>query len=94
MSSRVTRPNRHLGVHAPHGVTACGRHSESLNMEEPLWRSFEAEIYVTSPSRAFGAGQDRRVFDYLRPSNGGSAATKALKEVIVADYKAQGEPTA
>jgi hypothetical protein len=59
-----------------------------------LWKSPEGEIYVTFPSRAFGTGQERRFFDYLRPSNGGSAATKALKEAIVAAYKAQGEPTA
>ena len=62
-----------------------------------LWRSPEGEIYVTFPSRAFGAGQERRFFDYLRPVNGGGAAAKALKEAIVAAYKAQAassEPTA
>ena len=62
-----------------------------------LWRSPEGEIYVTFPSRAFGAGQERRYFDYLRPVNGGAAATKALKEALVAAYKAQAassEPTA
>jgi hypothetical protein len=61
-----------------------------------LWRSPEGEIYVTFPSRAFGAGNERRFFDYLRPVNGGGAAAKALKEAIVAAYKAQpasGEPT-
>jgi hypothetical protein len=50
---------------------------------------------VTFPSRAFGAGQERRFFDYLRPVDGGAAA-KALKEAIIAAYKAQaasGEPT-
>lgn len=31
-----------------------------------LWRSPEGEVYVTFPSRAFGAGSDRRFFDYLR----------------------------
>ena len=54
-----------------------------------LWKSPEGEIYVTFPSRAFGAGQERRFFDYLRPVDGGAAATKALKEAIVAAYKAQ-----
>ena len=59
-----------------------------------LWRSPEGEIYVTFPSRAFGAGQERRFFDYLRPVNGGGAAAKALKEAIVAAYRAaSGEPT-
>ncbi len=62
-----------------------------------LWRSPEGKIYVTFPSRAFGAGQERRYFDYPRPVDGGSGAAKALKEVMVAAYKAQagsGERTA
>jgi hypothetical protein len=62
-----------------------------------LWSSPEGEIYVTFPSRAFGAGQERRYFDYLRSVDGGAAATKALKEAMVAAYKAHaasGEPTA
>ncbi len=51
---------------------------------------------MTFPSRAFGAGQERRFFDYLRSVDGSAAATKALKEAILAAYKAQaasGEPT-
>lgn len=61
-----------------------------------LWKSPEGETYVTFPSRVFGAGEERRYFDLLRPANGGSAATKALKDAILAAYKAQGssEPTA
>ena len=59
-----------------------------------LWRSAEGEIYVTFPSRAFGAGQERRYFDYLRAVDAGAAATKALREAIVAAYRPQGEPTA
>ena len=50
---------------------------------------------MTFPSRAFGAGQERRFFDYLRPANSGAAAATTLKEAIVAAYKAQhasGEP--
>jgi hypothetical protein len=35
---------------------------------------------VTFPSRAFGAGEERRFFDYLRPVDGGGAAAKVLKE--------------
>lgn len=32
-----------------------------------MWKSPEGEIYVTFPSRAFGADNDqRRYFDYLR----------------------------
>jgi hypothetical protein len=61
-----------------------------------LWRSPEGEIYVTFPSRAFGAGQERRFFDYLRSVDSTAAAPKALKEAIVAAYQAQAasaEPT-
>jgi hypothetical protein len=28
------------------------------------------EVYVTFPSRAFGAGSERRYFDYLRSVDG------------------------
>jgi hypothetical protein len=31
-----------------------------------LWRSPEGEIYVTFPSRAFGAGSERRYFEDCR----------------------------
>ncbi len=31
-----------------------------------LWQGTNEEIYVTFPSRAFGAGTERRFFDYLR----------------------------
>ncbi len=61
-----------------------------------LWKSPEGEIYVTFPSRIFGAGDERRYFDYLRPANGGNTAAKTLKDAIIAAYRAQGvsEPTA
>jgi len=39
-----------------------------------LWRSAEGEVYVTFPSRAFGAGSERRYFDYLRSVDGTAAA--------------------
>ena len=60
-----------------------------------LWKSPEGETYVTFPSRVFGEGEERRYFDFLRPANGGSAATKALKDAILTAYKAQApsEPT-
>jgi hypothetical protein len=60
-----------------------------------LWKSPEGEVYVTFPSRMFGTGQERRYFDFLRPTNGGNTATKAVKDAILAAYKAQGvsDPT-
>ena len=36
-----------------------------------LWKSPEGEVYVTFPSRAFGAGSDRRYYDFLRCRRGG-----------------------
>ncbi|MDM7917369.1 MAG: hypothetical protein QUU85_19200 [Candidatus Eisenbacteria bacterium] len=54
-----------------------------------LWRSPEGEIYVTFPSRAFGAGSERRFFDFLRPVNGDAAPTKMLKQAIIDAYKAE-----
>ena len=35
-----------------------------------LWRSPEGEVYVTFPSRAFGSGNERRYYDYLRSVDG------------------------
>jgi hypothetical protein len=54
-----------------------------------LWRSPEGELYVTFPSRAFGAGSERRFFDYLRAVDGDAAPAKALKQTIVDAYKAE-----
>ncbi len=55
-----------------------------------LWKSPEGEIYVTFPSRASGAGSDqRRYFDYRRPADAGNGSAKALKDAIIAAYKAQ-----
>jgi len=51
-----------------------------------LWKSPEGEVYVTYPSRAFGAGVDRRFFDFLRPVNGDAKAGKTVKAWIVKSY--------
>lgn len=53
-----------------------------------LWRSMEAEVFVTFPSRAFGAGSDRRYFDFLRAEDGGIGPSKALKLWILDQYNA------
>ena len=44
-----------------------------------LWRSAEGEIYVTFPSRAFGAGTERRYFDYLRAIDSDPETVKRVK---------------
>lgn len=52
-----------------------------------LWKSAEGEIYVTFPSRAFGAGSERRFFDYLRSVDGTAEAIKAVKAWILDEYR-------
>ena len=44
-----------------------------------LWRSPEGEFYVTFPSRAFGAGNERRYFDYLRSTGADLGPVKRVK---------------
>ena len=54
-----------------------------------LWKSAEGEVFVTFPSRAFGAGTERRYFDYLRSAEGSSAEVKRVKEWIAEEYRAR-----
>ena len=54
-----------------------------------LWKSPEGELYVTFPSRAFGAGSERRFFDFLRSVEGETAPVKAVKQAIVDAYRQQ-----
>jgi len=53
-----------------------------------LWRSADGEVYVTFPSRAFGLGNERRYFDYLRSTEGLSADVKRVKDWILTAYRA------
>ena len=57
-----------------------------------LWRSPEGEIYVTFPSRSFGAGNERRYFDYLRSVEGNGADAKRVKAWIMEQYREHGAP--
>lgn len=52
-----------------------------------LWKSPEGTLFVTFPSRAFGAGTDRRFFDYLRSVDGSSEVVKSVKQYILDEYK-------
>ena len=54
-----------------------------------LWKSPEGELYVTFPSRAFGAGSERRFFDFLRSVEGEVAPARAVKQAIVDAYRTQ-----
>jgi hypothetical protein len=52
-----------------------------------LWRSPEGEVYVTFPSRAFGAGGERRYFDFLRSAAGSAADAKKVKAWILEEFR-------
>jgi hypothetical protein len=56
-----------------------------------LWRSPEGEVYVTFPSRAFGSGNERRFFDYLRSVEGTAADGKRVKAWILDQYRTRGD---
>ncbi len=63
-----------------------------------LWRGADGEVYVTFPSRAFGAGPERKYFDYLRAADGDLANVKNVKSWILSEYRRRGvassaEPT-
>jgi len=60
-----------------------------------IWRGQDAELYVTFPSRAFGAGPERKYFDYLRSVDGNATTVKAVKSWVVSEYRRadfRGEP--
>lgn len=52
-----------------------------------VWRSPDG-VYVTLPARAFGAGNTRRYFDYIRAISGQHKETNRLKEFIHAAWMA------
>ncbi len=53
-----------------------------------VWRSPSGELFVTFPARAFGAGSDRKFFDYLRPVEGPSAdLVRRVKGCILEQYQ-------
>jgi hypothetical protein len=56
-----------------------------------LWRSPEGEVYVTFPSRAFGAGNERRFFDFLRSVEGTAADSKRVKGWILEQFRCSRE---
>jgi hypothetical protein len=53
-----------------------------------LWQGPEGQTFVTFPSRAFGAGSDRKYFDYLRSAEASSGEGKRVKAWIVEQYEA------
>jgi len=59
-----------------------------------LWRSPEGEVYVTFPSRAFGTGNERRFFDFLRSVEGNGTDAKRVKAWILDEFRATRENAA
>jgi hypothetical protein len=53
-----------------------------------LWRGANGEVFVTFPSRAFGAGSDRKFFDFLRAADGPNQdLTRRVKSWIIDQYR-------
>jgi hypothetical protein len=53
-----------------------------------LWRGANGEVFVTFPSRAFGAGSERKFFDFLRSANGPNPElARRVKSWIVEQYQ-------
>ena len=52
-----------------------------------VWASPDGEFYVTVPARGFGAGRDRRYFDFLRVQESGNEAMKRVKSWILDAFK-------
>ncbi len=57
-----------------------------------LWRSSEGEVYVTFPSRAYGSGNERRFFDFLRSTEGTAADAKKVKAWILDEFRTSFHP--
>lgn len=57
-----------------------------------VWSSSDGDLYVTFPSRAFGAGTERRFFDYLRSAEGDPEHVKRVKAwILEAFHKREAE---
>ena len=52
-----------------------------------LWRTADGDVYVTFPSRAFGVGNERQYFDYLRSAEAASGEVKRVKDWILDEYR-------
>lgn len=54
-----------------------------------LWRGSDGDVFVSFPSRAFGTGNERRYFDYLRSSDGLASDAKRVKDWILEEYRSK-----
>jgi hypothetical protein len=74
-----------------HFVSGCGPLDGLKLVGFSVRRANAGGYYVTLPARAFGVGEDRRYFDFVRAINGDHAKTTTLKEYIRAAWKAAQE---
>lgn len=54
-----------------------------------VWRSAEGELYVTFPSRSWGAGGERRFYDHLRSVEASPETVARVKGWILEQWRAQ-----
>jgi hypothetical protein len=59
-----------------------------------VWRGADGELYVTFPARAFGAGAERKFFDYLRSTDGTGDAIRRVKAFLLDAWRARQEEAA
>jgi hypothetical protein len=52
-----------------------------------LWRGQDGEVFVTFPARSFGAGGERRFFDFLRAVEADGETVKRVKTWIADEYR-------
>lgn len=82
--TRTGGPERHVAdaeVHFDEGLFAGAKLAGFT-----LWRSAEGEVYVTFPSRTWGAGGERRFFDLLRaPQN--PEVVRRIKDAIAQAWR-------
>lgn len=52
-----------------------------------LWQSPEGGVFVTFPSRAFGAGSERKYFDYLRSAEASTSDVRRVKAWILEQFE-------
>jgi hypothetical protein len=53
-----------------------------------LWKVEDGGAAVTFPARSFGAGGERRFFDYLRAVEPGSGEGRRVKDWIIGEWRA------
>ena len=66
----------------------CGALSGTKLVGFSLWRGAEDQVSVTFPARAFGVGNERKYYDYIRAEKPGTAETKKVKDWILEEFRA------